>query len=203
MSDNLLERVADDTTQVLDEQWRFFNTVLADPPSRSAISEGSGHPAPSTVITEQARCTPCRPCRLLMMGEKLIVKQTEAEALWTAAGPSDAIRMHGIQIFLKNPMLCKWRNDHPVNVVTMTTSYLWPLQLEVRDRCVEWAAGHHLGHVLQRVLCCSGQAALTPFTSFQKSAPLANTVPCLFWSLMDFFNLLFCFVFFEQVFHLG
>ncbi len=72
--------------------------------SSSAISERSAHPAPLTMITEQARYTPRRPCGLLMMGENLIVNQTEAEALWTAAGPSNGIWIHRIQI--SSTILC-------------------------------------------------------------------------------------------------
>lgn len=99
----------------------------------------------------------------------------ESDGVW---GTLDSCRpiKHDLKIwnsdFFTHPMLCKWTNDHPMNVVTMTTPHLPALQLE----------GHHLNTVVNTVLCRS-------------SSPLAaGAVSCLIWPLMDLWLIsLFCF----------
>lgn len=166
--------------------------------SSSAISEHSAHSAPLTMITEQARCTLCRPCGLLMMGENLIVNQTEAKAIWTAAGPSNEIWIHGIQIsstilFYVNEQTITLGMWSPWQHLTYG-HFTWKWEIWSQLRCFKSSPSQDTVVII--VLC----ASLTPSTPERISAPLADGVTCLLWPLMTI-DCLFG-ILFKQMFHI-
>lgn len=179
---NLLQRALDDTTRVLDEERPFFNSqsrficrgfVQSASPIDGDYQAGEMHPVSTSRATNDGGESNCESDGGWdTLDSRMPIKQN------LNAWNSDVYSLR---------LLCKWKSDHPVKVVTMTTPHLQHFTWKWKtDMCrVMQRLESHSPVEIQCGLLFFFWAGCVHLFLPQREVQHLGLSPASFWPLMD------------------